>query len=139
MWGTVKYSRPRGSYVRVQATPDDVQSEQECTTPLLRPEIVSESSTIQTGSVTDEPSLEHVENTDEQTDSDISDHNDPIQDFDYPLGMDIEDFLSDTPEGIDKDVEPEMFSKWLELEGRQVLKTFVVATLSTAFSKKLSV
>ena len=137
--GLVKYSRPRGSYVRVQETPDDAQSEQECTTPLLRPEIVSESSTIQTGSVTDEPSLEHVENTDEQTDSDISDHNDPIQDFDYPLGMDIEDFLSDTPEGIDKDVEPEMFSKWLELEGRQVLKTSVVATLSTAFSKKLSV
>jgi hypothetical protein len=53
--------------------------------------------------------------------------------------MDIEIFLPDTPEDIDKDVEPEMFSKWLDLDGKQVLKTSVVATLSTAFSKKLSV
>ena len=32
-------------------------------------------------------------------------------DFDDPLGMDIEDFLPDTPEDIDKDAEPKTFSK----------------------------
>ena len=95
----------------VQATPDDAQSEQECTTPLLRPEIISESPTILTGTVTDVPSLEDVESLDEQTDPDISGHNNTIDDFDNPLGMDIGDFLPDTPEGIDEDVEPKMFSK----------------------------
>jgi len=69
----------------------------------------------------------------------MSDCDDPNHGFDDQLDMDIEDFLPDTPEGIDKDVEPEMFSKWPDLNGKQVLKTSLVATLSTAFSKKLSV
>jgi hypothetical protein len=69
----------------------------------------------------------------------MSDCDDPNHGFDDQLDMDIEDFLPDTPEGIDKDVEPEMFSKWLDLNGKQVLKTSLVATLSTAFSKKVSV
>jgi hypothetical protein len=53
--------------------------------------------------------------------------------------MDIENFLPDSPDDTDNDAEPETFSKWLELDGKQVLKTSVVATLSTAFSKRLSV
>ena len=42
-------------------------------------------------------------------------------------------------EDIDRDAEPKTFSKSLDVNGKQVLKTSVVATLSTAFSKKLSV
>jgi hypothetical protein len=125
--------RPRGNYVGVQATSDDARSEEERTTPLPRPEAISESASLQTDNV------EHIADTEEGINPDRSGYNDHNHDFDDPLGMDIENFLPDTPEDIDKDVEPEMFSKWLDLDGKQVLKTSVVATLSTAFSKKLSV
>ena len=134
--------RPRGSYVGVQATPDDVRSEQECTTPLPRAKTVSESPSVQT------ENAGHLENPMTQSSQgtkssvihpDRSGYNDHEHDFDDPLGMDIEDFLPDTPEDIDKDAEPKTFSKWLDLDGKQVLKTSVVATLSTAFSKKLAV
>lgn len=90
--------RPKGSYVGVQATPDDAWSDKKCTISLQRPETISESPTIQTRSVTDVQSLEHVESTDEKMDPDISGHIDPLDDLDNPLGMDIEDFLPDTPE-----------------------------------------
>ena len=51
--------------------------------------------------------------------------------------MDIENFLPDSPNDIDNDAELETILKWLELDGKHVLKTSVVATLSTAFSKKI--
>ena len=124
--------RPKGTYVGVQATPDDARSEQESTTPLPRPETVSEAP-VQT------ERTEHTEGTEDQTDPDRLGYNNSDHTFDDPLDMDIENFLADTPEDIDKDVEPETFSKWLNLDGKQVLKTSIVATLSTAFSKKLSV
>jgi hypothetical protein len=130
---------PKGSYVGVQATPDHARSEQEHTTLLLRLEAVSASPVLQTRSVANVQSVEQNENTEEQTDPDRLGHNDHNHDFDDPLGMDIVIFLPDTPEDIDKDAEPKTFSKWLDLNGKQVLKTSVVATSSTAFSKELSV
>jgi hypothetical protein len=129
--------RPTGSYVGVRETLDDARSEKERTTPLSRPETVL----TQTESA-DNPVIQNVEstkNTEEQTDRDKSGYNDCDHDFDDPPDMDIENFLPDSPNDIDNDAEPETFSKWLELDGKQVLKTSVVATLSTAFSKKLSV
>ena len=56
-------------------------------------------------------------------------------DFDDPL----EDFLPDTPQEIDEDVLPKTFSKWLDYDGKKILKTSFVATLSTVYSKKLTV
>jgi hypothetical protein len=45
-----------------------------------------------------------------------SGYNDCNHEFDDPLGVDIENFLFDTPEDIDKDAEPETFLKWLDLK-----------------------
>ena len=59
-------------------------------------------------------------------------------DFDDPL-ENIEDFLPDTPQEIDKDVLPNTFSEWLDYNGKKILKTSFVATLSTVYSKKLTV
>jgi len=53
--------------------------------------------------------------------------------------MNIEDFLPNTPDSIDEDEPPEIFTRWLYLDGRKVLKTSLVATLSTIYSKKLTV
>jgi hypothetical protein len=136
--------RPRGNYVGVKATLDDARSEQEHTTPLQKVETTSESPAMLTESAeynenSEIQRVEHRKDTEEQTELDKSGYNDHDCDFDDPLGMDIEDFLPNTPEDIDKDAEPKTFSKWLDLGGKQVLKTSVVATLSTAFSKKLSV
>ena len=136
--------RPRGSYVGVQATPDDARSERERTTPLQRVETVLEPASVLTESAVGTEnsviqSVEHRKDTEEGTELDKSQYNDCDDDLDDSLGMDIEDFLPDTPEDIDRDVEPKTFSKSLDVNGKQVLKTSVVATLSTAFSKKLSV
>jgi hypothetical protein len=56
-------------------------------------------------------------------------------DFDDPL----EDFLPDTPQEIDEDVLPKTFSKWLDYDGKKILKTSFVATLSMVYSKKLTI
>jgi len=109
----------------------------ERTTPLLRPETVLEYPAAQTGNAASVQSVEHTKSTEEQTNLERSGYHDHNYEFDEPLGMDIENFLPDTPEDIDNDAEPETFSKWLDLDGKQVLKASVVATLSTAFSKKI--
>ena len=80
--------------------------------------------------------VESTKDTEEQTDPDRSGYNGRDHNFDDPPDMDIENFLPDSPDDIDNDVEPEMFSKWLELDGKPVLKASAVATLSTAFSTK---
>jgi hypothetical protein len=94
--------RPRGSYVGVQATPDDARSEQERTTPLQRVETVLEPASVLTESAVGTEnsviqSVEHRKDTEEGTELDKSWYNDCDDDLDDPLGIDIEDFLPDTP------------------------------------------
>jgi hypothetical protein len=81
------------------------------------------------------------QNEGKQTDSDLneSQYDDHNLDLDDPLGMNIEDFLPNTPDSIDEDEPPEIFSRWLYLNGKKILKTSLVATLSTIYSKKLTV
>jgi hypothetical protein len=57
---------------------------------------------------------------------------------DSPLGMDFDDFLPDTAEGIEEGVEPEAFSKILMVDGKEFLKSCVVASLSSNRSKKVT-
>ena len=94
--------RPRGSHVGVQAMPDDAHSEQEHTTSLQRVETVSEPPLVLTESAEHTEnsviqSVEHSKDTEEQTELDKSGYNDCDDDLDDPLGIDIEDFLPDTP------------------------------------------
>lgn len=58
---------------------------------------------------------------------------------DTPLGMDVDDFLPDTVEGIEESVEPETFSKTLMVDGKEFLKSSVVASLSSNRSKKVTI
>ena len=58
---------------------------------------------------------------------------------DAPLGMDFDDFLPDTIEGIEESVEPEAFSKTLIVDGKEFLKSSVVASLSSNCSKKVTI
>ena len=83
--------------------------------------------------------VESTKDTEEQTDPDRSGYNGHDHNFDDPLDMNIKKFLPDSPDDIDNDAEAETFSKWLKLDGKHLLKASAVATLSTAFSKKLSV
>lgn len=48
---------------------------------------------------------------------------------DAPLGMDFNDFLPDSIEGLKADTEPEAFSKTLIVDGRSYLKSSIVAAL----------
>ena len=58
---------------------------------------------------------------------------------DTPLGMDFDDFLPDITEGIDENVEPETFSKTLIFDGKEFLKSSIVASLSSNHSKKVTI
>jgi len=53
--------------------------------------------------------------------------------------MDFDDFLPDTIEGIEESVEPEVFSKTLIVDGKEFLKSSVVASLSSNHSKKVTI
>lgn len=67
-----------------------------------------------------------AEQSEDNSDPDRAGYNGQDLDFDDPL----ENF---------EDVLPETFSKWLDYNGKKILKTSFVATLSTAHSKKLTV
>src|SRR5882762_2180392 len=121
--------RPTGSYVGVSATTDDAHSEEERETP-LHPQSVLESQQAQPINVEQQP--EDDSNSDRAGyDSQDLNFDDPIENF--------EDFLPDTPQEIDEDALPKTFSKWLDYDGKKILKTSFVSTLSTVYSKKLTV
>jgi hypothetical protein len=52
--------------------------------------------------------------------------------------MDIDDFLPDSAEEIEQNAEPEIFSKALIVDGKEFLKTSIVAGLSSNHSKKVT-
>ena len=54
------------------------------------------------------------------------------------LGMDIHDFLPDSAEEIEQNAEPEIFSKFLIVDGKEFLETSIVAGLSSNRSKKVT-
>src|ERR1700733_2822280 len=72
-------------------------------------------------------------------DFDLTQDADADDNADSPLGMDFDDFLPDTTEGIEESVEPEVFSKTLMVDGKEFLKSSVVASLSSNHSKKVTI
>ena len=81
--------------------------------------------------------VQSVEQPEDDSDLDRVGYDGQDIDFDDPL-ENIEDFLPDTPQEIDEDVLPNTFSKWLNYDGKKILKTSFVATLSMVYSKKLT-
>ena len=71
-------------------------------------------------------------------DFDLTQDADADDNADSPLGMDFDDFLPDTAEGIEESVEPEAFSKILMVDGKEFMKSSVVASLSLNHSKKVT-
>jgi hypothetical protein len=119
--------RPLGKYIGVKSIPDDACSEDENPTPLIirlegdsyfgaqAVHISEDSSSHQ------EPKSDANPGTDEN-EEDISHDS---------LGMDIDDFLPDSAEEIDQNTEPEIFSELLIVNGKEILKTSLVAGLSS--------
>lgn len=118
--------RPLGRYVGVKSTPDDAHSEEEHSTPLIIRLEGNLYSGAQAGS--EEPQSDANSGTDE-SEEDI---------FQNLLGMDIDDFLLDSAEGIEQNAEPEIFSKSLTVDGKEFLKSSIVAGLSSNRSKKVT-
>ena len=81
--------------------------------------------------------VQSVEQPEDDSDLDRVGYDGQDIDFDDPL-ENIEGFLPDTPQEIDEDVLPNTFSKWLNYDGKKILKTSFVATLSMVYSKKLT-
>jgi hypothetical protein len=123
--------RPLGEYVGVTVTEDDARSEEEDPVPLFVVEEASEPTTPVVQSNTaleeqsvDDPSLTHEADADDSADA--------------PLGMDFDDFLPDTAEALEENVEPEAISKTLIVDGKEFLKSSIVASLSSNRSKKVT-
>jgi len=57
--------------------------------------------------------------------------------YDHELGMGLEDILPETPDGIEADAEPLGFSKKISHEGKEILKSSLIATLNNSKSKKV--
>jgi hypothetical protein len=70
---------------------------------------------------------------------DLTQEADADDSADAPLGMDFDDFLPDTVKGIEESVEPEAFSKSLMVDGKEFLKSSIVASLSSNRSKKVTI
>ena len=124
--------RPLGEYVGVTATADDAQSEEEDSVPLFIPEEVSESASLadQSDDKSEEQSAHDFNLTQEAKADDSAD---------TPLGMDFDDFIPDTTEGIEQNIDPEAFTKTLIVDGKEFLKSSVVASLSSNRSKKVTI
>ena len=58
--------------------------------------------------------------------------------YDHELGMGLEDLLPETPDGIETDAEPLAFSKKISHEGKEILKSSLIATLNNSKSKKVT-
>ncbi|KIM86980.1 hypothetical protein PILCRDRAFT_4223 [Piloderma croceum F 1598] len=122
--------RPLGEYVGVAATSDDARSEED-SVPFLIVEKASESMLLIQSDDSSEEQSEDAFNSTQEADEDDSP--------DVPLGMDFDDFLPDTAEGIDVSVEPKAFSKTLMVDGKEFLKSSIVASLSSNCSKKVTI
>ena len=87
--------RPLGEYVGVTATADDARFEEEDSVPLFIGEEVSESASLagQSDDKSEEQSV-HDFNLTQEAEADDS--------VDIPLGMNFDDFLPDTTEGIEQ-------------------------------------
>ena len=123
--------RPLGKYIGIRSIPDDARSEDENSTPLiirLKGDLYSGAQAIHISSSSQEPQSDANTRTDEN-EEDISHDS---------LGIDIDDFLPDSAQEIDQNAEPEIFSKFLIVDGKEILKTSLVAGLSSNHSKKVT-
>ena len=57
--------------------------------------------------------------------------------YDHELGMGLEDLLPETLDGIETDAEPLAFLKKISYEGKEILKSSLIATLNNSKSKKV--
>jgi hypothetical protein len=123
--------RPLGKYIGVKPISDDAQSEEKNSTPLiirLKGDSYSDAQAAEDSSSPQESQSGANPDTDEN-DEDISHDS---------LGMDIHDFLPDSAEEIEQNAEPEIFSKFLIVDGKEFLETSIVAGLSSNRSKKVT-
>lgn len=110
--------RPKGVYVSTSWTEDDIRSEMEND---MNP--VSNTPAANTNTPAVAPS------------SIVQPAEDDFDDDD--TGLDLDDFFPDTPAGIDDDEPPLAFSRHLIAEdGKEYLKSSIIATLSSNRSKK---
>ena len=126
--------RPLGKYVGVKSIPDDARSEEENPTPLIIRLEGDSYSGAQAVHISEDSSSPQELQSDVNLDTDENE-----EDISHDsLGMDIDDFLPDSAEGIEQNAEPETFSKFLNVDGKEFLKTSVVAGLSSNRSKKVT-
>ncbi|KAJ7163663.1 hypothetical protein C8R46DRAFT_1163839 [Mycena filopes] len=124
--------RPLGTYVGVRETPDDHRSELD----------LSESSSSGPAEIPVQPSIQptatnlaSAPGTFQETDLSGVVPSTPEDDV---LGMDLDDFIPDSPAGIVADDPPPAASKFIEVEGKRFLKSSAVASLSSNRTKKVT-
>ena len=122
--------RPLGKYIGVNPISDDARSEEENFTPLIIR--LKEDSYSDAQAAEDSSSLQESQ-SDANPDTDENDKGIPHN----LLGMHIDDFLPDSAEEIEQNAEPEIFSKFLIVDGKEFLKASIVAGLSSNRSKKV--
>jgi hypothetical protein len=106
--------RPEGDYVGVNYSPNDARSEEENPDPLSH--------------YTNSMSAGTLELPEAEADGDT---------YDHELGVGLEDLLPETQEGIETDAEPLAFTKKITHEGKEVMKSSLIATLNNSKSKKV--
>jgi hypothetical protein len=120
--------RPLGKYIGVKSIADDACSEDENSTKLI---IRLERDSYSGGQAV------HISEDSSSNINPGTNENEKDNSHDS-LGMDIDDFLPDPAEEIDQNTEPEIFSKFLTVDGKEILKTSLVAGLSSNCSKKVT-
>ncbi|KZP09618.1 hypothetical protein FIBSPDRAFT_963820 [Athelia psychrophila] len=140
--------RPLGVWVGVTGTDDDNHSDKENSAPLFSTDttstpILTPNSTAiplpQSPVNVSPPSFDDSASTEESShEGDEDTLLDMDSNEDAPLGMDFDDFLPNSIEGLEADEQPEAFSKTLIVDGRTYLKSCVVASLGSNRSKKVT-
>ena len=113
--------RPLGKYVGVKSIPDDACSEEENPTPLIirlerNPHSGAQAVHISKDSSSSQEPLSDVNSDTVENEEDI---------FHNPFGMDIDDFLPDSAKEIEQNAEPEIFSRFLIVDGKEFFKNFL--------------
>jgi hypothetical protein len=134
--------RPKGSYVGVNSTVDDIRSEEETSTlqsefqvPHTPSESFTESIQARSDAIPSDPSLYDNQHP-IPTSQIIPDDN--FIDSNLIPGEGLEDLLSDNVDGTDEEPNDVAFSKTLEINGAVHLKSSLVASLTSNRAKKVT-
>ncbi|KAJ6603661.1 hypothetical protein B0H10DRAFT_2315727 [Mycena sp. CBHHK59/15] len=139
------FLRPDGHYVGVKETVDDKRSEAENGHPLpptaakpnpIHPPVIAQ---VPQHDSSDATTLSDSKSEASSAKWEQSDPTVHTEDPDEPLGMDLDDFLPDSIDGMDTDKPPAAAEKYLKAsDGRKYLKSSLVASLSSNRTKKVT-